>query len=89
MNPIEVRDDRAVNTDKLTLAQVSLEFQQRATQDVGMTPHMQAGVIAHRFDPVDVGDIQEEHFAPTFYNEPLHWVRLRLRVMRKLILGTI
>src|SRR5258708_1185087 len=34
MDPIEVHDDRAVNADKLFVAQVPLKLQQRPTHDV-------------------------------------------------------
>src|SRR5262249_9128639 len=89
VNPIEVHDDRAVNTNELFITQVFLELRQRPTQDVRFVAHVQAGVIVRSLDPVDVRDIQEQHLALISDYESLCCPLLLWDVMGKPLLGTI
>src|SRR5271154_2509084 len=86
-NPLEVHDDRAVDTGELFLAQVFLQFRQRATHDVRIRTDMQAGVIARSLDPVDVRRIQEQHLTPTFDHQSFCGCRVRGRVVGEFVLG--
>lgn len=57
--PVEVHDDRAMDARKGPLIQILLQLLQRAAQDVGVRADMDAGVIAGRLDPIDVGNVEE------------------------------
>lgn len=80
---------RAVNAHKLCVVQVSLKLQQCPTHNVREITHMQAGVVAHSFNPVDVRDVQEQHLASAFDDEALGSLHSLRCVVCKLILGTL
>src|SRR6202007_2911418 len=53
------------------------ELRQRPPQDVRVAAHVQTGVIARSFNPIDIGDTQEQYPALTSDYESLCFSRLR------------
>src|SRR5258705_6828939 len=86
-NPIKLNDRRTVNPAEDRLIQLLFKLRHAAAQEMGSRPHMQAGVIVRRLDPIDLGSLQKRNLPRALDREPLQR-RRRISLMGESRLGT-